>query len=148
LLLVTSLTVTGLVAGSPKPPAKPADIDISVAPGSVKPGGTAEVTLMLDPIEGVKINRYPKIKLQVPGQDGLVLQSEAAVGNDAPPPPGKSKANYFDVLDPVVLSLKLDESAEKGEHEIDAKLTYFVCVPASGFCAPKRVAVKIPVDVK
>jgi len=96
----------------------------------------------------VKINRYPKIKLQVPAQEGLVRQSEAAVGNDRPPPPDKSQSNYFDEIEPLRLSLGIEESAAKGDHEIEGKLVYYFCVPASGFCAPKRVAVKIPVAVR
>jgi hypothetical protein len=148
LLLVLAAVVTpSAVAGPVKPPEKPAEIRIEVAPESLSPGGEAEVTLTLDPIEGVKINRYPKIKFQVPGQEGLVGAAEIAIGNDEPPPPGQ-KSNYWDSVAPVKLTLNFDEAATAGDHEIQAKLTYFFCMPASGFCAPKRVPLKIPVAVE
>ena len=147
LALVALLAVLPAVA-SPKPPENPADIAISVSPEAAVPGGDAQVTLRLTPIDGVKINRYPKIKLQVPASEGLVEESEVAVGNDAPPPPDQSKSNYFDEVEPLNLPLKLAPGAAAGEHEVEGKLTYFFCVPASGFCAPKRVGVKIPFSVR
>ena len=32
--------------------------------------------------------------------------------------------------------------------EIEAKLTYYYCVVESGFCAPKRVPVNIPLKIR
>jgi hypothetical protein len=138
----------GLAAQNPNPPAEPAKIEISVAPESVSPGGRAEATLRLAPIDGVVINRYPKITLKVAEREGFVRQAETAVGNDTPPPPDdKSGSNYFDKVDPVRLTLNLDKAIEPGAHEIEGKLKYYYCVKKSGFCAPKRLTVKIPVKV-
>ena len=39
-----------------------------------------EVTLRLAPKSGIRINRYPKIKLTVPEASGLVGEAEAAIG--------------------------------------------------------------------
>lgn len=135
------------VAAAVKPPEKPAEITVDVTPNAVTPGGEAEVTLKLDPIDGVKINRYPKIKLRVPSQEGLVAETQASIGSSTPPPPD-TKTNYWDRVDPLILKLTLDEAAASGNHEIEAKLTYYFCVPASGFCAPKRVPIKIPIVIQ
>jgi hypothetical protein len=135
------------VAAAVKPPKNPATITVDVTPQAVTPGGEAEVTLKLAPIDGVKINRYPKIKLRVPTQEGLVAQTEASIGSSTPPPPDK-KTNYWDGVDPLIVNLTLDEAATSGNHEIAAKLTYYFCVPASGFCAPKRVPIKIPINIE
>jgi hypothetical protein len=153
-IVLASLVAAALAAGSvtaadgPKPPAKPADITISVSPSSVEPGQVATVHLDLAPIEGVKLNRYPKVKLQVAGLEGLIGDGEATVGNDSPPPLDKMKTNYFDAFDGLDLDLTVDGAARSGRHEVEGKLTYFYCMPASGFCAPKRVSVKIPLDVR
>jgi hypothetical protein len=131
-----------------KPPAEPAKIRIAVSPDRVPVGGSAEVTLQLAPKAGIKINRYPKIKLVVPEQPGLTKQAEAAIGNDRPPPPGKIEANYYDTVDPVTLRIELDREVSRGVHEFDGRLVYYYCVKKSGFCAPARVNVKIPVQVE
>ena len=117
-------------------------------PVVVAPGGETTVSLQLSPIDGVKINRYPRIRLKVPQEDGLVAAAEGSVGNDKAPPPGQMDKNYFKKVDPVEVTLSIDEDASKGTHEISAKLTYFYCVTASGFCAPKTVPLEITLRVE
>lgn len=131
-----------------KPPAKPAEVAISVSPEGVAPGQSLRVRLDLQPIAGVKLNRYPKVKLQVPGHDGLVGAVEAAVGSDAPPPLDKMNTNYFEKFGGLELELHVDDRARPGQHKLDATLTYFYCMPASGFCAPHRAAITIPLTVR
>jgi hypothetical protein len=151
LVLSAFLGFGGLTAtlAAPKPPAVPAKVTVSVAPEAVAPGGESTVTLVLKPIDGVKLNRYPKIKLQVPATEGLVGDTEVAIGNNKAPELGADpKANYFDPVDPLEVTLKVDAGASSGDHQIEAKLTYFYCMPASGFCAPKRTTVQIPLSVQ
>lgn len=145
--LLLAIASTGPLAGA-KPPAKPAEIKFTVSPQSAAPGEPVTVHLELRPIEGVKLNRYPKVKLQVPAQEGLVAAAEAAVGNNAPPPADKMNTNYFEQFEGLDIELTLDGAATAGRHEIDGKLVYFYCMPASGFCAPHRTAVKIPLSVR
>lgn len=149
IVVASALALSGVPA-SVKPPKNPAKITVDVTPQAVSPGGEAEVTLKLEPIDGVKINRYPKIKLRVPAHEGLVAETEASIGNSTPPPPDQKdkKANYWNKVDPLIVKLNLDAAAASGNHEIDAKLVYYFCVPASGFCAPKRVPLKIPIVIE
>lgn len=149
-LLLGVLTVTVLLGGGagPKPPEVPAEIVISVSPETVAPGEKVRVSLRLEPIKGVKINRYPMIKLQVPAREGLVDEAEVTLGNSTPPPPEKMNTNYFEKVDPLELTLPVAAAAARGTFELEGKLTYYYCMPASGFCAPKRAAVKIPVVVR
>jgi hypothetical protein len=137
----------GVSSAQVKPPEKPAEITVEVAPAVVAPGGQAEVTLRLDPIDGIKIARYPQIKLKVPAEDGFVDEALATIGSKTPPPPDKLATNYWKTVDPVVLTLTLDDAASIGSHEVDAKLTYYYCV-SGNFCAPKRVPIKIPIAVR
>lgn len=136
-------------ASAPKtPPKEPATIQIAVAPEATKPGEEAKVTVHLSPLDGIKINKYPKIKLKVPGQEGLVGAGEAAIGNSEPPPPDKMEGNYYKTVDPVELTLHVDPKAAAGRHEVTGQLSYFYCVAASGFCAPAKVSVSIPLTVR
>jgi hypothetical protein len=148
LLLLVAAGSVAMAALPSEPPAEPARVEISVAPESVSPGGEAEVTLRLTPKSGIKINRYPQIKLAVPGVDGLAVEAEVSLGNDAPPPAGQMESNYFDEIDPLRLQLAIDGAARAGKHEIEGRLVYYYCVKKSGFCAPARLNVKIPLQVK
>ena len=148
-LLAVGLCAVALAAPpADKPPKEPARIQIDVTPEAVPAGGRASVTLQLAAKSGITINRYPKIKLTVPEQDGIAGAAEVSIGNDGPPPADDSEANYFDTVDPLELQFDLDAGVKPGEHEFDAKLLYFYCVKKSGFCAPARVSVKIPVTVR
>jgi len=69
--LLFTFTLAG-AGEAAKPPAVPAKIEISVSPGSVPAGGKAEASLQLTPIEGVAINRYPKISLEIAELEGVV----------------------------------------------------------------------------
>jgi len=106
------------------------------------------LTIQIVPGSGVKINRYPRVRVEIPAQLGLVLAAEAQVGNSAPPPPDQLETNYFKTVDPVKLKLRIDKAASKGGHEVQAKLTYFYCVASSGYCAPEKVDMKVPVTVR
>jgi hypothetical protein len=147
-LLLAFFAADGAAAGSPKPPAVPAHFELEVDPVVVAPGSETTVSLLLSPVDGVKINRYPRVRLKIPQADGLVVAAEGSVGNDKAPPPGQMEANYFKKVDPVEVKLSIDDDAPKGMHEISANLTYFYCVAASGFCAPKTVPVEIVLRVE
>ena len=149
--MVASLLIgagCAVALAAPKPPAVPAELNVTVAPTAVSPGDRARVTVRLDPIDGVQINRYPRITLKIPARDGLVPATETTVGNASPPTPGTVETNYFDTVDPLRLDLQVEPSAPRGKHKLSGNLTYFYCIKASGFCAPKKTSVEIPLNVR
>ena len=74
--------------------------------------------------------------------------AEGVLGTNEAPPADKMDTNYFKTIDPVTLTLPVAGDAPAGKHEIPAKLIYYYCVAASGYCAPARVQLKIPVTVR
>jgi hypothetical protein len=151
-VLLVLFAIAGLAASATvRPPDVPAVIKVSVTPEAAAAGESVRVRVDLAPVDGVKINRYPQIKLVVPARQGLVAAGEVRVGDARPPSPDAMEAggNYFVTVDPVELDLALDPAAAKGSHQVDADLTYFYCVTKNGFfCAPKRVKVSIPLLVR
>jgi hypothetical protein len=138
-----------IASGGPAASEAPVKVAIAVTPESVGAGSDASVTVKLAPNPGIKLNKYPKIKLQVPAVAGLVDAAEQSVGNPAAPPPDQLDSNYFHGgVDPLTIALHLDAQATKGRHEIHARLSYFYCVAASGYCAPAKADVTIPVTVR
>ncbi len=143
----SSIALGGPPAPSPKD--APVSVAVSVSPGAVASGSDASVVVKLEPKAGIKLNKYPKIKLQVPAVAGLVAAAEESLGNPGPPPPDQLDANYFHgAVDPLKLTLHTERGASKGTHDVPAKLSYFYCVAASGYCAPAKADVTIPITVR
>jgi hypothetical protein len=127
----------------------PVKVALAVSPEAIPAGSEASVTVKIEPGPGIKMNKYPKIKLQVPAVPGLVEAAEQSLGNSAAPPADQLDTNYFHGgVDPLTITLHLDAQATKGRHEIPAKLSYFYCVAASGYCAPAKAVLTIPVTVR
>jgi len=149
LLAAVSLLPGSPASAAPKgPPKPPVTVEIAVGPAQVAPGADADVSVSVSPKPGIKLNKYPKIKVTVPEVPGVVGAAEAAVGNDAPPPPEQIEGNYFKTVEPVRLKLHIDRAASKGKHQIGATVSYFYCVTASGFCTREKAPIEIPVTVR
>lgn len=135
------------LAASAAPPAEapPVKVSITVA----QEASDAAVTVVLKPEAGIKLNKYPKIKLQVPAVPGLVGEASGAIGTSGPPPADQLESNYYHGgVDPLVVHLAVDPAAAPGKHDVAGKLSYFYCVAASGYCAPAKVDVSIPITVR
>ena len=146
-LIMFALVVSGAAAvqGANKEPAR---IDVRVGADSVAPGETARVTVTVVPSSGIKINKYPKIKVTVDEVEGLVGRAEATVGNPKPPPVKDPESNYFKKPEGMKLDLTFSSDASSGPQEIEARIKYFYCVTESGYCAPARAELTIPVNVR
>jgi hypothetical protein len=148
-ILIVAVSASAAAAGDAAPPSPPVKVTVAVSPTAVGAGSDASITVKLDPLPGIKMNKYPKIKLQVPAVPGLVDGGEQSLGNQGPPPADQLDANYFHGgIDPLTLKLHVDAQAVKGPHDIPAKLSYFYCVAASGYCAPAKAELTIPVTVR
>ena len=145
IVLVLTVLPAGALDGSGKETAR---IDVQIAGQPIAPGQTARVTVTVVPASGVKINRYPKIKVTVDEVEGLVAAAEASMGNPKPPPVDDPESNYFKKPEPLELDLTLSADAPSGRQEIEGKIKYFYCVTSSGYCAPARAAVTIPINVR
>ena len=70
------------------------------------------------------------------------------MGNPKPPPVEDPESNYFKKPEPVELELTLSSDAPSGPQKIEGKIKYFYCVVSSGYCAPARAELTIPVNVR
>jgi hypothetical protein len=151
-LAIVAITVSPVEAapdGGPPASEPPVKVAVTVSPAALGAGSEARVTVRLEPKPGIKMNKYPKIKVQIPAVPGLVDAAEQSLGNAAAPPLDQLDTNYFHGgVDPLTLTLHVDPQAAKGPHEIHGKLSYFYCVAASGFCAPAKAELTIPVTIR
>jgi hypothetical protein len=109
---------------------------------AVKAGRKAEVTVSFAVINGFKINRDPKISLDVKPVTGVKLEKASI---EASPIDPKAKDEYFVTLPTLKVGLT---AAKAGKYELPGKLTYFFCSKADGFCSKQSVDVKIPLLVE
>ena len=147
LCALASFAVGSVLATTP--PKEPAKIAIQVEPMTIVAGEDALIELTLTPKDGIKINKYPKIKLEIPEMLGVHPAVIEQIGEDAPPPIDRTDDNYYGAegVPPVQVRLPIEDGAAEGRYELDAKLTYFYCVKKSGFCAPAKIPVIIGFDV-
>jgi hypothetical protein len=149
LFLVASGAIGLATFAAPPAEPPPVQVSITVAPEPAAPGSDAAVTVVLKPGAGIKLNKYPKIKLQVPAAPGVVAEASGAIGTSGPPPADQLESNYYKGgVDPLVVHLAVDPAAAPGKHDVPGKLSYFYCVAASGYCAPAKVDVSIPITVR
>jgi hypothetical protein len=150
LLAVAALAAFPAFAAADGPPEVPADLQVAVSADGVAPGETVDVDVVVVPKPGIKINRYPNVTVQVPEVDGLVAAAQGKAGSSKPPTPEDMEAgrNYFKTVDPVRVTLAIDAGADAGAHRVEADVKYFYCVTSSGFCAPKKTKVTIPLQVR
>jgi len=147
--LFLAAAVAGVAIAAPPSDPPPVQVSLSVSPEAASPGSEAAVTIVLKPGPGIKLNKYPKIKLQVPGAPGVVAEASGAIGTSGPPPSDQLESNYYKGgVDPLVVKLSVDPAATSGRHDVPGKLSYFYCVAASGYCAPAKVDVSIPLTVR
>ena len=107
----------------------------------LKAGGKSDVTVSFDVMKGYVINRSPEITLTVTAVPGVKLDKFEFKSNPNDP---KSKDEYYVDLP----TLKVPVTAAKaGKYEGPAKLVYFFCSKADGFCSKQTADVKIPLQV-
>lgn len=132
-----------------KPPAVPASWTTD-APAAAAPGDTVTLSLTLQPKPGIKVNRYPRISWGISRDDNPVADDvKAELGSETALPFDATDADrYFSSIDPIELAVRVDPNASRGDHTLKTKLKYFYCVSKSGFCAPKKVSVEIPIRIE
>jgi hypothetical protein len=88
------------------------------------------------------------MKLQVPPPPGWWARRRRRWVPSEMPPLEHAEKNYYTTVDPVSVKVSVDPKAPKGAHKVPAKFTYYYCVAASGFCAPERATLTIPLQVR
>jgi len=145
LAVLAWVVVAHSFAAEPHPPAEPAKLHLSVHPQVTAPGSQVELVVAFEPAAGVKIARYPGVKVRVSARDGLIAENQLTAGDTKPPPPDQLDRNYFESLDPLRLKVQLDRRAPLGRHELEGDVTYYSCT--DGLCSRNKVRVKFPVQV-
>ena len=108
----------------------------------LKAGKRGEVTVSFTAVKGYAIDRTLPLTLKLTAVPGVTLaKSDLAASGDDP----KAKDQYFVDLPTIKVPLT---AAKAGKYEVPAKLKYFFCNKADGFCSFQVLDVKIPLNVE
>ncbi len=96
-------------------------------------GGEAHVVVRFMPLQGaVQVNADPAPRLQLPADQDVLEESQRPV----PPPPRAAfpNARYIDTHKGVSFPVRLGRQARPGPHVVRARVTFFYCSTAEGWC--------------
>jgi hypothetical protein len=137
-LLGAIFLMTQLTGGST---GLPAVLKFNPKPLAVKAGQPSEVAVTFELMNGYAINRTPQMQLKLTDAPGVTLEQTEFKSNPDDP---KSKDEYYVDLPAIKVPLRI---AKAGRYEIPARLVYFFCSKADGFCARNILDFRIPVNV-
>src|SRR5262245_27730252 len=104
-------------------------------------GKRGDVTLSFSIVKGYAVDRTLPLTLKLTPVPGVTLSKVdlAASGKDP-----KAKDQYYVDLPTITVPVM---AAKAGKYEIPAKLKYFFCNKADGFCSYQVLDVKMPINV-
>jgi hypothetical protein len=134
-----------------KAPNEYIDISVKVEKDSLKAGSEGRLLFSLKPKTGFHVNVEPPISIELTGNKGFSLLTKKFTP-DSTVKPLTSKDGYkiFNPSAPVKFAFKIAKSAKPGTHIVQAKLTYYYCSDAEGWCSfttesfPVKITVVAP----
>ncbi|MDQ7005924.1 MAG: hypothetical protein Q9Q40_01685 [Acidobacteriota bacterium] len=142
--LVVAVCAPQAAPGSRKKTAPTMGIRVEQRPAAATVGEPATVQVHVTPPDGIRLNRYPGITLEIDKADALDLSTRKAFVGSTKPINDVSKFG-FETIDPLVLEFV---PKAPGEHVLEGTLKYFYCVKKSGYCAPGQQRVRLPVKAR
>ncbi len=133
------------LAGAKKAPPR-MDLKLAQDPPRAAVGEDFRLSVTVVPPEGIKLNRYPGITLEIAKAPGIALSSKTAFVGSKKPITDPEKFGFHEIP-PLVLRGKV-EKGRAGTRYLEATLKFFYCVKKSGYCAPGEQKVRLPLYVR
>ena len=145
LALLAVLAPHAAVAAKERRPPPKLQVKTDQQPSAAVPGSPASLAVSLIPPDGVVLNRYPGIKIVFEASPGLRPDVPELFAGSRQPIEDPEQF-YYDTKKPLRLDfVAVDGAATR--RTLRGTLSYFYCVKASGFCAPGRQKIELPVKV-
>ena len=134
LAVMVSLTTKG-VAGV-KPANEFIQISVRAEKDSLKAGGQGKLLFTITPKAGFHVNLEPPISLALAEEKNFTLLAKKFIP-DSTIKEITTKDGYkiFNPKAPVAFNFKVAKSLKPGKHTLQAKLTYYYCSDAEGWCS-------------
>jgi len=108
----------------------------------IKAGKPGELVVSFTAVKGYAVDGTLPFTLKVTPVPGVTLNKTDLA---APAIDSKAKDHYYSTLPTIKVPVL---AAKPGNYEIPAKLKYFFCNKADGFCSTQTLDVKIPVSAE
>ena len=95
--------------------------------GTLKPGSSVEVLIVLTPKEGIHVNTDPSMEFQWNRNRYINFDSTTSLPKD-------EKTGYLDPSKPVRYSMTLSRTIPAGKHTVKGAVRYFFCSDSEGWC--------------
>jgi hypothetical protein len=113
-------------------------ITAKAAQDTVRAGKEIRLIFEMQPKAGLHVNIEPAIKLSLIDAKNFILAAEKfAPDSTSKTVTTKDGYKIFDPqhAQPVTFTVKVDKSAKPGRYPVKAKLTYYFCSDAEGWCS-------------
>ncbi|HHN75396.1 MAG TPA: hypothetical protein ENK10_09235 [Acidobacteria bacterium] len=142
--LVVAVCAPQAAPNSKKKAAPTMGVRVEQQPGTASVGQTARIKVHVTPPEGIRLNRYPGVTLEIDKNDGLRLAAKKAFVGSTKPISDVAKFG-FETVDPLLFEVV---PTSPGTHVMEGTLKYFYCVKKSGYCAPGQQRVRLTVKAR
>ena len=113
---------------------------------SKAPGTDAAIAVTFETLKPkIVINENPAPRLRL--DEGQQILDDRQPPSKPGPPPDPANAKYLDLEIPVRFAVAPREDAPKGEHSVDATVTYFFCSKLQNWCRKGQEKVTINVTI-
>ena len=140
-----ALAPAALAGGRHKAPPR-MDLKLAQDPPKAAVGDEFQLSVQVVHPEGIKLNRYPGITLEIAKAPGIALASKTAFVGSKKPITDPAKFGFHEIP-PLVLRGKV-QKGRKGTRYLEGTLKFFYCVKKSGYCAPGEQKVRLPLYVR
>jgi len=123
-------------------------ISVKFEKDSLNAGAQGRLLFSLKPKTGFHVNVEPPISLDLAGNKNFALLTKKFTP-DSTIKQLTSKDGYkiFNPSSPVVFDFKIAKSTKPGKHTLQAKLTYYYCSDAEGWCSVATESFPVTITV-
>lgn len=123
-------------------------ISVKVEKDSLKAGAQGRLLFSLKPKTGFHVNIEPPISLDLADNKSFSLLAQKFTP-DSTIKQLTTKDGYkiFNPSSPVVFDFKIAKSAKPGKYSVQAKLTYYYCSDAEGWCSFTTEAFPVTITI-
>jgi hypothetical protein len=134
--LVAVALFTSKAVANGKPANEFIQISVKAEKDSLKTGGEGRLLFTITPKAGFHVNLEPPISLALAEEKNFTLLTKKFIP-DSSIKQITTKDGYkiFNPAAPVAFGFKVAKSLKPGRHTLQAKLTYYYCSDAEGWCS-------------